>query len=266
MKPDRFEEKEMTRKNWFVLSALCLLTILAACVNKTPVPTPVTLVDEDAQIANPASVYCGKYGGKLEIRTDASGGQMGICIFADGSECEEWAYFRGECAPASALQVTLTPVQPSTGPATPTPETAANGWKIYRDARTGLYFEYPPDATLEAVNGNPQDLSITGPGGWPSFLISFPSDREDFRPPEGTDLAQFLTDRYLMPENRQADAQIAGELAIHTRFERSQQAFADDRYFFAHNGQLFNILIGHQDDKEDWELYNRFLGSFKFTN
>ncbi len=94
----------MTRKNWFVLSAFCLLTILAACGNKTPVPTPVTLVDEDAQMANPASVYCEQYGGKLEIRTDDSGGQIGVCIFADGSECEEWAYFRGECTPASALQ------------------------------------------------------------------------------------------------------------------------------------------------------------------
>ncbi len=55
-----------------------------------------------------------------------------------------------------------------------------------------------------------------------------------------------------------------GRPAIHTRFERSPQAFADDRYFFAHNGQLYMIIIGHQDDKEDWELYNRFLESFKF--
>ncbi len=93
----------MTRKNWFVLGAFCLVLGLAACVNETPVPTPVTLVDEDAEIANPASVYCEQYGGKLEIRTDETGGQMGICIFADGSECEEWAYMRGECAPASAL-------------------------------------------------------------------------------------------------------------------------------------------------------------------
>ncbi len=82
----------------------------------------------------------------------------------------------------------------------------------------------------------------------------------------GTDLAQWLTDHSLMPQNRQADVQIAGETAIHTRFERSQQAFADDRYFFAHNGQLFNIVIGHANDWEDWGAYERFLGSFRFTN
>ena len=54
----------------------------------------------DTQIANPASVYCEEQGGKLEIRTDADGGQYGVCIFEDGSECEEWAFFRGECKPA----------------------------------------------------------------------------------------------------------------------------------------------------------------------
>jgi putative hemolysin len=259
-----FQEKEMTRNKWCLLSSLFLLIILAACGNKTAVPTPVTLVDEDAEIANPASVYCEQYGGRLEIRTDETGAQSGICIFADGSECEEWAYFRGECAPASALQDTPTPAPPSSE--TPTAELAASGWKIYRDAITGLYFEYPPDATLEAMNGNPQTLSIIGSDSWPTFYISFSSDREDFRPGAGTDLAQFLTDHNLMPPNRQADVQIAGETAIHTRFERSQQAFADDRYFFAHNGQLFNIVIGHQNDKEDWELYNRFLDSFTFTS
>jgi putative hemolysin len=49
-------------------------------------------------IANPASVYCQEQGGTLEIRS-GEGGEVGICVFADGSECEEWAFFRGECAP-----------------------------------------------------------------------------------------------------------------------------------------------------------------------
>ncbi|GAB4480077.1 MAG: hypothetical protein Kow00124_26420 [Anaerolineae bacterium] len=48
---------------------------------------------------NPASVYCEEQGGTLEIRTDASGGQYGVCIFEDGSECDEWAFYRGECQP-----------------------------------------------------------------------------------------------------------------------------------------------------------------------
>lgn len=50
-------------------------------------------------LANPASVYCEENGGTIEIREDASGGQVGYCIFDDGSECEEWAFYRGECSP-----------------------------------------------------------------------------------------------------------------------------------------------------------------------
>jgi eight-cysteine-cluster-containing protein len=52
-------------------------------------------------LPNPASVYCEQHGGTLEIRTDASGGQYGVCVFPDGTECEEWAFFRGECGKSS---------------------------------------------------------------------------------------------------------------------------------------------------------------------
>lgn len=48
-------------------------------------------------IANPASTYCVENGGKLEIRTGEDGGQTGYCKLSSGKECEEWAYFRGEC-------------------------------------------------------------------------------------------------------------------------------------------------------------------------
>ncbi|HNS51744.1 MAG TPA: DUF333 domain-containing protein [Anaerolineae bacterium] len=55
-----------------------------------------------SQMANPASVYCEEQGGKVDIRTVADGGQQGYCVFSDGSECDEWAYFRGDCAPGAA--------------------------------------------------------------------------------------------------------------------------------------------------------------------
>lgn len=48
-------------------------------------------------MSNPASVYCVTNGGKVEIRKDVKGNEYGVCIFVDGSECEEWKYFRGEC-------------------------------------------------------------------------------------------------------------------------------------------------------------------------
>ncbi len=50
-------------------------------------------------LPNPASVYCEEQGGVVEIRTDEEGNQQGFCVFPDGSECDEWAYFRGRCRP-----------------------------------------------------------------------------------------------------------------------------------------------------------------------
>ncbi len=53
----------------------------------------------NTQLANPASEKCVNDGYYLQIRTDENGGQYGVCMFTDGSECEEWAYYRGECEP-----------------------------------------------------------------------------------------------------------------------------------------------------------------------
>lgn len=83
----------MFRKALIPVLMLMSMAVLAACSPRPASPSP------KAGLANPASVYCGQNGGKLELRQDASGGVAGICIFPDGSECDEWAYFRGECKP-----------------------------------------------------------------------------------------------------------------------------------------------------------------------
>jgi uncharacterized protein len=101
----------------FVAGILLLGACLACAACGTSTPSPQNEVGTDAtpgtpgptaaapdtatgtpsvQIANPASVNCEKNGGKLEIRTEPAG-QFGVCIFADGSRCEEWRFFRGEC-------------------------------------------------------------------------------------------------------------------------------------------------------------------------
>jgi len=79
------------------------LQILTLCFASLFLPS-VGCAQEENQynkvtLANPASVNCTQQGDTLEIRTDEQGGQTGYCLFADGSECEEWAYFRGECKP-----------------------------------------------------------------------------------------------------------------------------------------------------------------------
>ena len=63
--------------------------------------SPGDIGEGPAEIANPASVHCIDEGGSLEMRTDADG-TYGVCIFPNGVECEEWAFFRGECLPGDA--------------------------------------------------------------------------------------------------------------------------------------------------------------------
>jgi putative hemolysin len=58
---------------------------------------PQLFGSEKTGMANPASVYCAESGYKTDIRTSPNGSQYGSCIFSDGNECEEWAFFRGEC-------------------------------------------------------------------------------------------------------------------------------------------------------------------------
>lgn len=45
-------------------------------------------------MANPASVFCVEQGGNSELRTDGSGNQYGVCLFADGTEIEERELYR----------------------------------------------------------------------------------------------------------------------------------------------------------------------------
>ncbi len=51
---------------------------------------------ESSEIANPASEFCEKNGGSLLIVNEPDG-QKGICTLKDGTKCDEWAYYRGEC-------------------------------------------------------------------------------------------------------------------------------------------------------------------------
>lgn len=82
-----------------------LILILTAC-GQVEIGLEASSGGDPAEVAsglaNPASVYCRDSGYELEIRTGQDGGQYGVCIFPDGSECEEWAFYRGECAPGAS--------------------------------------------------------------------------------------------------------------------------------------------------------------------
>ena len=59
-------------------------------------PTPVL------GMPDPASVYCLELG--YELRIVDMGGGVAICVFPDGSECEEWSFFEGRCGQSWAQE------------------------------------------------------------------------------------------------------------------------------------------------------------------
>jgi len=92
----------------FVTIGLILSTTLTACsvAQFQAEPDPAATEIPQANMPNPASVYCMENGNKREIQTAADGSQSGVCVFPDGSTCDEWAYFRGECGPAAQTSPT----------------------------------------------------------------------------------------------------------------------------------------------------------------
>ncbi|OTG66372.1 I78 family peptidase inhibitor [Acinetobacter silvestris] len=92
----------MKKITYFSLAfATLTLTACANTAHKTDLKPKVGM-------ANPASQYCIDQGGKIEIKTDASGGQVGYCQLSNGQVVEEWAFFResqANCLPEEAQKL-----------------------------------------------------------------------------------------------------------------------------------------------------------------
>ena len=100
-----------------------------------------------SNIPNPASVYCEQNGNKLEIQTASDGSQSGVCVFPDGSTCDEWAYFRGECgvtveiSPTIASTIEAT-VDASGGYMPPgTSELIEDWWGVIKSTPSGAQYD-----------------------------------------------------------------------------------------------------------------------------
>jgi putative hemolysin len=102
-------KKEKMKRIFTFTIILMALTACTAPWIGTPKPAATEILQPN--MPNPASVYCEQNGNQHEIRIAADGSQLGICTFPDGSSCDEWAYFRGECGPAT--QTSPTPAMTS---------------------------------------------------------------------------------------------------------------------------------------------------------
>ncbi len=69
-----------------ILTLIASTALLAACSTQNDKPQQIGM-------ANPASVYCEKIGGKLDIVKGADG-ETGYCTLQNGERIEEWALYR----------------------------------------------------------------------------------------------------------------------------------------------------------------------------
>lgn len=131
----------------FVTIGVFLCMTLTGCTTFQIQESQTAGTDLPPNIQNPASVYCEQNGNKLEIHTAADGSQSGICVFPDGTTCDEWSYYRGECGPAA--QTSPTPVttvevtvEASGGYMPPdTSEEITDWWGIIRSTEPGAQYD-----------------------------------------------------------------------------------------------------------------------------
>lgn len=84
------------KKTWSFFALIIGTALATTACTQNPVHTSSTAKPaKEVQVGmpNPASQYCLEQGGKLNIvKTEA--GEVGMCLLPDGSEVEEWDFFR----------------------------------------------------------------------------------------------------------------------------------------------------------------------------
>ncbi|HAX69215.1 MAG TPA: hypothetical protein DCY14_06395 [Anaerolineae bacterium] len=115
----------------FMIILLTACTALPTQGTPDPVKTDMPL----AGIPNSASAYCEQNGSIYEIITAADGSQSGRCVFPDGSACDEWAYYRGECGPvAQPSPTSVMTVEANT-------EEVTDWWGVIKSTESGAQFD-----------------------------------------------------------------------------------------------------------------------------
>jgi putative hemolysin len=137
---------------------LAIVLLVSSCIPPTAVAPASVSPTPAAALPNPASAFCEQHGFRLEIRTAADGSQSGICHFPDGSECDEWAFYRGECAPTKQTEgsTSVAPTAPvasatAVGPRATEPETMPTSAVTYISAALGIDFSYLPEQNGQSI-------------------------------------------------------------------------------------------------------------------
>ncbi|MGE5222873.1 MAG: DUF333 domain-containing protein [Omnitrophica WOR_2 bacterium] len=165
-----------------IIGIVLSLFVLSACATRIPQSAPATSTPDKASIANPAAVNCEQKGYRSEIRTADDGSQSAACVFPDGSECDEWAFFRGECAPGTQTPSTSLDTVLAVGerPQATLDETQNKAIEIVRNQL----------ASQLKVEGSSLDMISIEAIDWPDACLGLPQ--------EGEMCAQVITPGFLI--------------------------------------------------------------------
>ena len=119
--------------------------------------------ENTTSLANPASEFCRKKGGKIEIKTNNSGRQFAICHLSDGTKCEEWAFYRGTCLSEDLKKEPLPPQVQTTKDCQHVCKnngTRVEGWY---DSCTGELIKYSKCAPTSPITVPDYDVDVLPP-------------------------------------------------------------------------------------------------------
>lgn len=76
--------------------AMIAISMTGVAATKSNAVKRTTKKDREPAVgmANPASVFCEKHGGKSINVKDKDGNETGKCQFKDGTKVDEWNYYR----------------------------------------------------------------------------------------------------------------------------------------------------------------------------
>jgi putative hemolysin len=148
-------KKKEGKMKWISLFAVIVI-MLSSCTTADPTqPAATTVLTDTPQtnMPNPASVFCEEQEYKVETTTAADGSQSSVCVFPDGTSCDEWAYYRGECKPAG--EATAGTTDPTAIPtAMPINPADYQGFWTYTHAVYGFSIMLPEDWIVDETTTN----------------------------------------------------------------------------------------------------------------
>src|SRR5450756_584944 len=152
-----------TKPYWFLM--ILGLFFWSSCTMEatplgTPVPTRAATISS-LSIANPAAAFCQQKGYRDELITNSDGSQSGVCVFSDGSQCDDWAFLRGECGPGTKTPgVAVQTPAPALATLSASENQAVEAARLSLTNRLNIALDEVKLSTLERVTWNDTCLGL----------------------------------------------------------------------------------------------------------